>query len=282
MPGRPATAAAPPGYPTARPVSSPSGFIAVPPAAPAAARPASGPSAVIAPPVARPAGSPSGVLAPPVAPGAKPVGGPPAPARQGPLPETGAIETITPQQAAALRKLAASLDTLDYYQALGVTHQASPGDIKKAFYRESRTYHPDRFFHLPDSEVKVDLGAIYRRLTEAYFVLRDDAKRKKYLADVTGPDRANKLRYTEATEAELKAEARKAAEEEYGNHPKARPLFKAALADIANQNWAQAERNLKSGLMYDPGNARFKEQLAEVQKKVEEQRKASSSGYMIK
>lgn len=189
---------------------------------------------------------------------------------------------MDPQFLMEVETFAAVLDQLDYYGVLKVPQTASPPEIKAAYYRESRAFHPDRFAALPDPMIREIIGRIYRRINEAWTVLRDDKKRLKYLADVTGPDRANKLRYTEATEAELKAEARKAAEEEYGNHPKARPLFKAALADIESQNWAQAERNLKSGLMYDPGNARFKEKLAEVQKKVEEQRKASNTGYMIK
>jgi curved DNA-binding protein CbpA len=227
-----------------------------------------------------PQAAPAGVLIPP-RPGA-PAAAAPAPRRAGPLPETGSVETITPQQAAGLRALAGSLDTLDYYEALGVAHTATPGEIKKAFYRESRTYHPDRFFHLPESQVKEDIGSIYKRMTEAYYVLRDDLKRKKYLADVTGPERKSRLRYTEATEAELKAEARKSVEEEYGTNPKARPYFKTALAELEKGNLPAAISAFKTGLMYEPGNTRFKEKLAEAQKKLDDSRKGATPNFMIK
>ena len=53
------------------------------------------------------------------------------------------------------------------------------------------------------------------------------------------------------------------------------------MADIEKQNWASAERNLKMGLTWEPGNTRFKEKLVEVQKKIEDQRKSGSS-FMIK
>jgi DnaJ-class molecular chaperone len=229
----------------------------------------------------------SGVLVPPAPPAAArtPAAGAATTApvqRRSPIPATGAIEAITPQMAAGLAQFVKALDGYDYFQVLGVAQTASPSEIKRAFYTESRTYHPDRFFHLPESEAREHLGTLYKRITEAYFVLRDDAKRKKYLLDITGPERQSRLRYTEATEAELKAEARKSQEEEFGSNPKARPLFKQALADVDAQNWAAAERNLKTGLMYDPGNKRFKELLAEVQKKAEEHRKATSTGYAIK
>ncbi len=260
------------------PVTSPA--VALPPSQPIARPPT--PPAIVppAPPVARPPSQ--NAIAPPPPAVARPVApAPVAVARPSPLPTSGAVETISEQQGAELHKLAEGLDAVDYFEALGLAQTATPGDIKKAFYRESRTYHPDRFFHLPESQVKSDIGAIYRRITEAYYVLRDDAKRKKYLADVSGAERANKLRYTEATESELKAEARKTQEEEFGTHPKSRPFFKAAMADYEKQNWAGAERGFKMGLTYEPGATRFKEKLVECQKKLDEQRKGGSS-FMIK
>lgn len=258
-------------------------------AAPAQTRP------VIAPPVMAPASAPP-VVAPA---GASRPGSPllqsPGPAviqppipqaavpeRPSPLPTRGAVETITVQQAQALRGLAQSLNTVDYFQALGLSQAATPGDIKKAFYKESRTYHPDRFFHLPDSQEKTDIGSIYKRVTEAYYVLRDDSKRKKYLGDLTSADRGKKLRYTDATESELKAETRKVVEEEFGTHPKARPFFKTALAEFDKGNLPAAKSALKMGLTYEPGNVRFKEKLAEIEKKIEDSRRGQAPSFLIK
>ncbi|MDP1822088.1 MAG: DnaJ domain-containing protein [Archangium sp.] len=240
----------------------------------------------IAPPLTVPPGAPGAIVPP--APPARPPLAPFAPAaaapaaRPSPLPATGAVETITPQQAAALRKLAQGLNAIDYFQTLGLTQQATPGDIKKAFYKESRTYHPDRFFHLADSQEKTDIGSIYKRITEAYYVLRDDTKRKKYVSDLASADRGNKLRYTEATESELKAETRKTVEEEFGTHPKARPFFKTGLAEIEKGNLAAAVSALKMGLTYEPGNTRFKEKLVEIQNKIEDERRSKGPSYMIK
>ncbi|MFT3709395.1 MAG: DnaJ domain-containing protein [Archangium sp.] len=292
---------------TPRPAAAPQRPVIAPPVAnPAAAqppRPQAPPSmqrptpGVIAPPPpppAQPARTVSGanVLVPPAPPApaqpqrsaAPPMAstGAPAPARASPIPASGAVETINAQQAAELRRMATQLDSLDYFQLLGLAQTAGAGDIKKAFYRESRTYHPDRFFHMPESQVKEDIGHLYKRITEAYYVLKDDQKRKKYLADLASPERANRLRYTEATESELKAEARKVVEDEFGTNAKSRPFFKTAMAEYDKQNWVAAERSFKMGLMYEPGNARFKEKLAEVQKKIEDERRAKGPSYMIK
>lgn len=276
---------APPRAPViAPPLGAPRAPPALIPSAPVVVRPPP-PAPRIAAPALNLFDEPEPPPAPPVAPpppAAAPIAMAIAAPRTSPISATGAVETISDGQAAALRALAQNLNALDYFAVLGVVHAATPGDIKKAFYRESRTYHPDRFFHLLDSQVKTDLGSIYKRITESYYVLRDDAKRKKYQADISGADRANKLRYTEATESELKAEARKTVDEEFGNNPKSRPFFKSALADIERKNWASAERNLKMGLTYEAGNARFKEQLLDVQKKLDEQRRVSGEAFKIK
>jgi hypothetical protein len=199
-----------------------------------------------------------------------------------PIPRSGTLETLTPEQTQALGRFVEAMESQDYFQLLGLPYTATKGDIKKAFYRDSRTYHPDRVFHLTDEVSKQHIHSIYKRITEAYYVLRDDAKRAKYLVDIQGRDRAAKLRFTEASEAEQKAEAKKVVEEEFGTVPKARPFFRSALQDIERQNWASAERNLKMGLTYEPGATRFKEKLAEVQKKLDEQRRASGDAFKIR
>jgi DnaJ-class molecular chaperone len=95
--------------------------------------------------------------------------------------------------------LAQVLDELDYFQVLKIGQNSSPPEIKSAYYRESRAYHPDRFSTLPAGELKDNIGRIYKRINEAYVCLRDDTKRTKYLADVLGPERQKKLRFVEAS-----------------------------------------------------------------------------------
>ncbi len=174
------------------------------------------------------------------------------------------------------------LDSADYFEVLGVAVAASTAEIKRAFHQMSRLYHPDRFFQETDAELKSYVGTLYKRMTEAYYVLKDDVKRQKYALDIAGAERARKLRYTEATEAELKAEVQKKAEEVYGSNPKARQFYKTALADIEKENWQNAERNLKSALTFEMSNANFKGKLLEVQAKLEAIRKASGDSFKIK
>jgi curved DNA-binding protein CbpA len=162
--------------------------------------------------------------------------------------------------------LAGALDQLDYFAVLKIPADATPGQIRAAYHRESRTYHPDRYAAVEDEGFRELVLRIYRRMNEAYTVLRDDARRRKYAADVAGPDRARKLRFSEEDEAEVKDAAKRRAVEQMGQTPNGRRFFAAGLADAQAGRWEAAERNLRMALAYEPGNERFKEQLALAEK----------------
>ncbi|MBI5069642.1 MAG: DnaJ domain-containing protein [Deltaproteobacteria bacterium] len=166
----------------------------------------------------------------------------------------------------AVEARSAAIDAQDYFEVLGLPREAQPADIKAAYYRESRAFHPDRFAAAPSAELRAQIGRIYRRINEAYTVLRDDARRRRYLADVTGPERDKKLRFTEAEESQVKAEQKQKLEEVFGQTPNGRKFYAAALKEVEGQRWDTAERAIKSALMYEPGNARFKELLAQIEK----------------
>src|SRR5947209_2152296 len=68
----------------------------------------------------------------------------------------------------------------DYYETLGVPRSASETDIKKAFRKLAREFHPDVAKNKKQAEEK------FKEINEAYEVLSDPAKRKKY--DQLGPN----------------------------------------------------------------------------------------------
>lgn len=68
----------------------------------------------------------------------------------------------------------------DYYETLGVPRSASHDDIRSAFRKLARKYHPDVAKDKKSAEAK------FKEINEAYEVLGDPEKRKKY--DELGPN----------------------------------------------------------------------------------------------
>jgi hypothetical protein len=78
----------------------------------------------------------------------------------------------------------------------------------------------------------------------------------------------------------VKEEAKRKVEEQFGQTPNGRKFFQLAMQEIAGKRWEKAETALKSALMYEPANARFKEQLAAIQVELEKTR--PKGDYRIK
>lgn len=161
-----------------------------------------------------------------------------------------------PQYWPVLKQLSVTIDGLDYYQILNLPQDCTPVDIKQAYYGQARSLHPDKFYQLPDADLRAAVNKIYKRVTEAYNTLRDGPKRKLYTTSINGPERVQKLRFTEASEAEQKQQERQ--EKEVCQTPKAKALYLQATTKMAAGNWEGAFKDLQTAVMFEPANERLK------------------------
>jgi len=64
----------------------------------------------------------------------------------------------------------------DYYKILGVTKETSTAELRKAYRKLALEWHPDKH----EEEEKEAAESKFREITEAYEVLSDDDKRRRY------------------------------------------------------------------------------------------------------
>jgi curved DNA-binding protein CbpA len=157
------------------------------------------------------------------------------------------------------------LDLLDYYSLLDVAPDAATAEIKRAFRRFARRYHPDRFAGAGQEKLS-RASQIYRRGSEAYQVLSDPVARRAYDRVL----RLGKLRLS--AEERDRADAREKAPAEKKEQPIRSPhalAFYRRAADSARQGqWREAWKALKLALEHEPDNALLRTRLSQIESRL--------------
>lgn len=80
----------------------------------------------------------------------------------------------------------------NHYEILQVTSSASREEIKKAYFRLAKEYHPDRHFESEMEPVKKELESLFVRITQAYDTLLSEKRRKAYDTELASGKRTQK------------------------------------------------------------------------------------------
>ena len=153
--------------------------------------------------------------------------------------------------------LAGIVDELDYYQILEIEIGASRGEVKQAYYRSSRSFHPDTNRGL-EPELRAQCERITKRITEAYCVLRDRRRRSVYDVHL-GKGGDKRMQIAEAVAAHKRSQK----EERQGKTPKGRQFFQLATQEAERDSLKAAIQHLQMALTFEPANQGFQAQLAE-------------------
>jgi tetratricopeptide (TPR) repeat protein len=145
------------------------------PAAPATPRLAAPPASPSAPATRAPAPVSPPAPAPPAP---EPKAAPPPP--PSPPPGRGTTDDEAAERRREILEAWEGLKTRNHFEVLGISRSAGEADVKEAYFRLAKRFHPD--VHHGDSlgDLRDELEAVFIRLGEAYAVLRDARKRGDY------------------------------------------------------------------------------------------------------
>ena len=152
-----------------------------------------------------------------------------------------------------------------YHEILDVALDAGLRDLRRAYFKLSKEFHPDRYFRRnlgPFAEV---VQRVFRKIAEAFELLSDPSARKEMERSLqaspaaTPALRGPRLRgrttpHAFSLVARIQRERRR----------KARQYFEAGEGAIAEESWVEAAKHLRLAIACDPANEAFKGPFGEA------------------
>ena len=87
---------------------------------------------------------------------------------------------VNPEVEAKVNAALTRMRSQNHYERLGVATESTGAQIKAAYLRLAKEYHPDRLIQDGGSGIKTKADELFSMVADAYQTLTDDAKRKKY------------------------------------------------------------------------------------------------------
>ncbi len=136
---------------------------------------------------------------------------------------------LPPQERLAILALCRKVEGSDYFELLGVERSVSKRELKRAYFRLSKEFHPDRYYGKELGSFAQRLASIFEAVNDAFNTLADERQRAGYLQSLGRG--ANGAAQTAQTPAEHAAELfeKGCAAETAGAEQQALPLFAAAI-----------------------------------------------------
>lgn len=165
-----------------------------------------------------------------------------------------------------------------YHELLGVERDADAKQIKRAYFKLSKDYHPDRYFRRNIGAHAERLDCIFKKILEAYELLSDPTTRAEVERSLDaappppggGPQRP--LTKLERLRQRMPFKIPEAVLNE--RRARAHDFFDAARFAMENGNYLEAASSVRLAIAFDPFNDEYKKAFGEVQGKATEMRAA--------
>jgi tetratricopeptide (TPR) repeat protein len=173
-----------------------------------------------------------------------------------------------------------------YHQILDVDLAADAREIKRAYFRLSKLFHPDRYFRRNLGHYEQRLDRVFKKIAEAYELLSDPTTRAEIERSIgagsgegthrglgagdrervapqipAGHRVPSRLENLERLRRRFKLPKKLVAERQF----KARQLYRSALVAAKGGRWLEAAGGMRLAIAFDPWNAEYKSGFAEIQ-----------------
>ncbi|MCA9538147.1 MAG: DnaJ domain-containing protein [Myxococcales bacterium] len=179
------------------------------------------------------------------------------------------MPTPAVEQQAELFRLAEQLDDMTYYQILGVDAEVDSDGLKRRYHELTRLYHPDLFHEAPTPGLLDAVQRLYRRINEAYAVIKSPPRRRRYDEGLQGPPHTWKRRLDATAQADAARQERfRRGATRLGDYywRLAREVLEQARGSEAGVRPALREsaRLLRTARAFEPDNDHFRHALDQI------------------
>jgi len=166
-----------------------------------------------------------------------------------------------------------------YHALLGVAPDADAREIKRAYFRLSKDFHPDRYFGREIGHFAPRLDRIFKRIALGYELLQDPTTRvelQRWFSAEPPPEsgrapqaqQLGKRRWLERLRNQFKIPEEVLAERKF----RARQLAESSRVASHQQHWKEAASCIRLAIAFDPWDDAYKERFGEIQVEVNRQR----------
>jgi curved DNA-binding protein CbpA len=176
---------------------------------------------------------------------------------------------------AAVNQTYLSLSRKDFYGLLGINANPEIGEIKSAYYKLAKKFHPDRFYGVDDPILKEKVDVIFAAINVAYETLKNSKKRTEY--DNSPADKRVISSTTIISDVKSDAAKQPQSPEKVGRM--AEEHARQAQKAYEDGNYQQAVQFLKSATKISPNVAKYWRQLGIAMTKGPQWRKEAEDSF---
>jgi len=166
--------------------------------------------------------------------------------------------------------------SLPYHELLGVKEDADAKDIKRAYFKLSREFHPDRFFRRRIGHYVERLERIFKKVLEGYEILSDPELRVQLGVQQTTeqatPTAAPSRPLTKLERLQQRMPFRIPEKVLAERRQKARELIRAAELSERAGNLQEAIASVRIAISFEPSNPELRGILVDLQARIAEKR----------